>query len=155
MQWKADHEGSNAKALAALGTVDEERLTNLLLEVFSPPHQETPADHQLEKAGRLHFEYRLRAAAASRSWLTAPPAPTCSPRNCSRRPRPFLGTRRFSDMAEKLSAAAGILGAKAMDTRISNLHDAAEMLSIASRPHRKAQRGLVRFHHSPGLRLAG
>ena len=37
MQWKADHEGSNAQALAALGAVDEDRLTSLLLEVFSPP----------------------------------------------------------------------------------------------------------------------
>ena len=62
-----------------------------------------------------------------------------------------LGTRRFSDMAEKLSAAAGILGAKAMDTRISNLHDAAELLSIAFCPQQKGTAGTGEISPQPGL----
>jgi hypothetical protein len=34
-KWKADHEGANGPALAALGPVDEETLARLLVEVFS------------------------------------------------------------------------------------------------------------------------
>lgn len=36
-RWKIDHEGSNWTALAALGPIDEETLTDLLLDVFTPP----------------------------------------------------------------------------------------------------------------------
>ena len=35
-KWKADHEGSNALALAALGSVDEDILIEMLLDVFTP-----------------------------------------------------------------------------------------------------------------------
>lgn len=35
--WKSGHEGANGPALAALGPIDEETLTRLLTQVFSPP----------------------------------------------------------------------------------------------------------------------
>jgi hypothetical protein len=43
-----------------------------------------------------------------------------------------LGSHRFHDAVEELSAAASTLSGRAMDARISRLHDAAETLSDAS-----------------------
>jgi len=53
-RWKAEHEGRNGPALAALGTIDEEHLTELLLGVFAPPIKRLQeiAD-QLEKTGTV------------------------------------------------------------------------------------------------------
>lgn len=53
-RWKADHEGSNGPALAALGAIDEDSLTDLLLDVFTPPlEQLTQIADQLEETGTL------------------------------------------------------------------------------------------------------
>ena len=56
-KWKADHEGRNGAALAALGPIDEESLTELLLDVFTPPVKRLQqiAD-QLEKTGTLNAQ---------------------------------------------------------------------------------------------------
>lgn len=53
-QWKTRHEGSNGPALAQLGPVDEDVLTELLASAFEPPIKrlERIAD-QLEKTGSL------------------------------------------------------------------------------------------------------
>jgi hypothetical protein len=64
MQWKADHEGSNGPALAALGPIGKESLTSLLLEVFSPPCQAAPADRRPAGADRqAYLAHRLGVAA--------------------------------------------------------------------------------------------
>ena len=130
MQWKTDHEGADARALAALGAVDDESLTSLLLEVFTPPVKRLQkiAD-QLEETGRvtsrtvedLRHIIQVMAGGPTPSEMFVAEALVEA--------AGVLGSHRLSDMTEELSSAAGILGAKAMDTRISNLHDAAEMLS--------------------------
>lgn len=53
-RWKTKHEGSNGPALAQLGTVDEDALTELLASAFEPPIKrlEKIAD-QLERTGTL------------------------------------------------------------------------------------------------------
>jgi hypothetical protein len=54
-KWKKDHEGQNGPALAQLGTIDEDRLTELLTEVFSPPIERLQAiADQLEETGELN-----------------------------------------------------------------------------------------------------
>jgi hypothetical protein len=54
-QWKIKHEGGNGPALAELGPVDEDALTELLASAFEPPIKrlEKIAD-QLEKTGTLN-----------------------------------------------------------------------------------------------------
>ena len=134
LQWKADHEGANAQALAALGAVDEERLTSLLLEVFSPPVERLQqiAD-QLERTGTLTSRTVGELRQIIRVMADGPPRSVTFTAELLGQAAELLGSRRFHDAVEELSAAAGILGARDMDTRISNLHDAAELLSAASR----------------------
>jgi hypothetical protein len=53
-KWKTDHEGSNGSALAALGSVSEESLTELLVSAFSPPLERLQMiAEQLERTGML------------------------------------------------------------------------------------------------------
>lgn len=54
LEWKMQHEGSNGPALATLGAIDDESLTELLIGVFAPPIERLQqiAD-QLEKTGTL------------------------------------------------------------------------------------------------------
>jgi hypothetical protein len=53
-KWKTDHEGNNGSALAALGTVSEESLTDLILSAFAPPIERLQQiTDQLEKTGTL------------------------------------------------------------------------------------------------------
>ena len=56
-EWKQKHEGSNGPALAALGTIDEADLTDLLVEVFKPPLARLEAvAEQLEKTGTVNAQ---------------------------------------------------------------------------------------------------
>ena len=56
-KWKTDYEGRNRTALAALGQIDEESLTQLLVDAFTPPIRRLQqiAD-QLEKTGTLNAQ---------------------------------------------------------------------------------------------------
>jgi hypothetical protein len=62
-EWKVKHEGANGQALAQLGQIDEERLVDLLLDVFTPPIErlQSIAD-QLDATGTLnaHTVFELR-----------------------------------------------------------------------------------------------
>ncbi len=52
--WKKAHEGSNAKPLAALGTLREDDLDELLASVFTPPLERLEAiAERLEKTGTV------------------------------------------------------------------------------------------------------
>lgn len=54
-EWKVKHEGSNGPALALLGIIDEDRLSELLVDVFSPPIKRLQAiADQLEQTGELN-----------------------------------------------------------------------------------------------------
>jgi hypothetical protein len=45
-RWKTEHEGGNGPALAALGAIDEEHLTALLLGVFAPPIKQSSSSNR-------------------------------------------------------------------------------------------------------------
>jgi hypothetical protein len=54
-EWKSRNEGSNGPALAALGPIDEEGLTELLTQVFTPPIERLQAiAEQLDRTGTLN-----------------------------------------------------------------------------------------------------
>ncbi|MDR7276007.1 hypothetical protein [Catenuloplanes atrovinosus] len=54
LDWKRLHEGGNRQALAALGSIDEDDLTDLLTEVFSPPLKRLEdLATQLERTGTV------------------------------------------------------------------------------------------------------
>ena len=133
VQWKADHEGSSAPALAALGAVDEERLTSLLLEVFSPPVKRLQqiAD-QLERTGTLTSRTVSDLRQVVRVMADGPARSDLLAAELLAEAAVVFGSHRFSDTAEGLSQAAGILSGKAMDARITRLHDAADALADAS-----------------------
>ncbi len=134
MQWKADHEGSDAQALAALGAVDEERLTSLLLEVFSPPVKRLQQIvDQLEETGTFTSRTVAELRQIVQVLADRPTRSDMLAADLLAQAAGVLGSRRFTDMAEGLAVAASILGTKAMDDRISRLHDAAAELGAASR----------------------
>ena len=150
MQWKADHEGSDAQALAALGAVDEERLTSLLLEVFSPPVKRLQkiAD-QLEETGVLTSRTVAELRQIVRVMADGPTRNDMLAAELLAEATGVLGSRRFTDMAEGLAVAASILGTKAMDTRISNLHGRSRAARLCLAPHRADQRGMVSLPAEP------
>jgi hypothetical protein len=133
MRWKADHEGSNAQALAALGAVDEETLTNLLLEVFTPPVKRLQqiAD-QLEETGHLTSHTVAELRQVIQVMAEGPTGADMLVAEMLANTADVLGTARFSQMAEELAMAADILGSADIGTKISSLHQAAEMLAHAS-----------------------
>ena len=133
-RWKADHEGANGPALAALGPVDEEILARLLAEVFSPPARRLQqiAD-QLEGTGTLTARtlVQLRQVAAV---LNAGPAGTSADTaEMLAYAAVVFSKSTFGDTVEALEAAADALSSRAMAERISELHEIAETLSAAAR----------------------
>jgi hypothetical protein len=56
-EWKIEHEGSNGPALARIGTIDEDLLTDVLTELFAPPVERLDAiADQLERTGTLNAD---------------------------------------------------------------------------------------------------
>jgi uncharacterized protein with PhoU and TrkA domain len=133
-RWKADHEGGNGPALAALGPVDEEILARLLAEVFSPPARRLQQIAvQLEGTGTLTARtlVQLRQVVAV---LNAGPAGTSAyTAEMLAYAAVVFGKSTFGDTVEVLEAAADALSSRAMAERISELHELAETLSAAAR----------------------
>ena len=133
-QWKTDHEGANGPALAALGPVDEETLTGLLTEVFSPPARRLQqiAD-QLEKTGTLTARTLVQLRQVIRVLNAEPAGISADTAEMLAYAAGVFGKSRFSDAVEQLGAAADTLSSRTMDARISDLHDIAEILSTAAK----------------------
>ncbi len=133
-QWKADHEGANGPALAALGPVDEETLARLLTEVFSPPARRLQqiAD-QLEKTGTLTARSLVQLRQVIRVMNAGPAGTSADIAEMLAYAAGVFGKSRFGDAVEQLGAAAETLSSRTLDARISELHDIAETLSTAAK----------------------
>jgi hypothetical protein len=110
-QWKADHEGANGPALAALGRIDDEILDRLLTRVFSPPARrlEQIAD-QLERTGRLTDSTLVQLRQVVRVMNAEP-------------------SRKTGDVAEMLAYAAGVFSRNNFREQVAQLGRAADALS--------------------------
>lgn len=134
VQWKTGHEGANGPALAALGPVDEEALTRLLTQVFSPPAKRLQqiAD-QLEKTGTLTARTLVQLRQVVQVMNAGPARTSADTAELLAYAADVFGKSRFSDVVEELGAAADTLSSRKMDARISELHDIAEILSAAAK----------------------
>jgi hypothetical protein len=136
-RWKTDHEGANGPALAALGPVDEETLTRLLTEVFSPPAKRLQqiAD-QLEKTGTLTARTLVQLRQIVQVMGAGPAGTSAETAEMLAYAAGVFGKSGFSDAVEELQTAAETLSSRAMADRISELQEIAESLSAAARIHR-------------------
>jgi hypothetical protein len=136
-QWKTDHEGANGPALAALGPVDEEILTGLLTQVFSPPAKRLQqiAD-QLEKTGTLTARTLVQLRQIVQVMDAGPAGTSAETAEMLAYAAGVFGTSGFSDAVEELGAAAEALSSRAMAARISELQEISESLSATARIQR-------------------
>jgi hypothetical protein len=118
-QWKTDHEGANGPALAALGPVDEETLTGLLTQVFSPPAKRLQqiAD-QLEKTGTLTARTLVQLRQIVQVMNAGPTGTSAETAEMLAYAAGVFGTSGFSDTIEELGAAAESLSSRAIAARI-------------------------------------
>ena len=136
-QWKTDHEGANGPALAALGPIDEETLTMLLTQVFSPPAKRLQqiAD-QLEKTGTLTARTLVQLRQIVQVMNAGPAGTSAETAEMLAYAAGVFGTSGFSDAVEEVRAAAETLSSRAMAARISELQEISESLSSAARIQR-------------------
>lgn len=114
-KWKADHEGRNGAALAALGPIDEESLTELLLNVFAPPVKRLQqiAD-QLEETGTLNAQTVMELRQVVEVMASSPAGPDVR-------------------TAAMLAEAAGIYSSREFRERVKELREAADLISVMPR----------------------
>jgi hypothetical protein len=133
-RWKTEHEGGNGPALAALGSVDEDTLTELLLEVFDPPVKrlEKIAD-QLEKTGTLNAQAMVQLRQVVDVLASTPAGPDTRTAALLAQAADIFSTSGFRASAASLATAADILPAydRTLVTRIGQLHEAADLVSAA------------------------
>jgi hypothetical protein len=134
-RWKTTHEGSNGPALAALGQIDEETLTGLLLEVFTPPVKRLELiAGQLEKTGTLTAESLRQLRQIVRVMRDTPAGPDAATAAMLMEAAQLFAGRSFSASAKALREAADILPAydSALGRKIAQLHDVADTISALS-----------------------
>jgi hypothetical protein len=135
--WKIDHEGSSGPALAALGSIDEESLTEMLLDVFDPPLKrlERIAD-QLEKTGTLNAEAIIQLQQVVRVMRdSATVGPDRATAAMLMDAAEVYSGRTFYTAAIALANAAEILPSieRALGQKIAQLHEAADLISTSTR----------------------
>lgn len=135
LNWKTKHEGSNGPALAVLGSIDEDRLTELLLAAFDPPVKrlEKIAD-RLEKTGTLNAKTVTELRQIVDVMSITPAGPDARTASILMDAAEIFSSSSFTRAATALGEAADILPNydQAFATRISQLHDAAEAISAAA-----------------------
>jgi len=135
-EWKAEHEGSNGPALAALGAVDEDSLTELLLDVFSPPLErlEQIAD-RLEGTGTLNAQTVEELRQVVDVMTSSPSGPDARTAAWLAEAAEVYGSHRFRNTVLALVEAAALLpgNGSALDSKISELHEIADLISASSR----------------------
>ncbi len=109
-KWKKEHEGSNAQALAALGTVTEEQLGDLLTSVFTPPlaRLEAIAD-RLERTGTVNAQTVLELKQVIDVLAVTGAGIDARSVNALAYAAEVLGTGSFNRSAQQLSYAAETL----------------------------------------------
>jgi hypothetical protein len=133
-RWKSDHEGANGPALDALGPVDDETLTRLLTQVFSPPARRLQqiAD-QLEKTGTLTAQNLVQLRQVVQVMNEGSARTNADAAEMLAYAADVFGRTRFTDTVDQLETAAETLSSRTMADQISNLHEIAETLDAASR----------------------
>jgi hypothetical protein len=130
-KWKRDHEGTNGPALAALGRIDEERLTELLLVVFAPPLERLQriAD-QLEKTGTLNAETVGQLQQIIEVMKDSPAAADRTTAAMLMDASEIYGSRGFREAATQLATAADVLPSleRSLSRAASQMLDAADLM---------------------------
>jgi hypothetical protein len=124
-EWKANHEGRNGPALAALGTIQPNQVIDLLTAAFTPPLDRLKAiTKQLEQTGAVTAE----TVAELQDVLAVMSAPTLGIDARTARLLAFaaevLGTSSFEKSARMLGDAADTL-----PTVVRRIENAAEEIS--------------------------
>jgi hypothetical protein len=138
--WKTAHEGSNGPALAALGPVDEDTLTELLLSVFTPPVERLQqiAD-QLEETGTLNADTVAQLRQVVDVLTSTPAGPSARTAAMLAHAADVFSTRVFQDAAASLGHAADVLPSydRTLKTRVAELQQAADIITATGgRPRR-------------------
>lgn len=134
-KWKIDHEGSNGPALAELGSIREERLTELLVDVFSPPVERLQAiAERLEETGTLNAGTVAELRQIVDVLTNTPAGPDGRTAASLGFAAEVFGDRNFRKAATSLAAAADALPSS---NEIARLREAAEIISAASRNIRR------------------
>ena len=124
IKWKTDHEGSNGPALAALGPVDEDSLTELLLDVFTPPLERLQQiTDQLEETGTLNAQTVVELRQVIEVMSTTPMGLDAQIAVMMVDAAEVYGDPKFHQAAMALADTAEI---------IPQLHEIAELMSNAS-----------------------
>ena len=136
-KWKTDHEGSNGPALATLGAVDEETLTELLVGVFAPPIERLQqiAD-QLENTGTLTAETVAELQQVVKVMRTMPAGPDRAVAGALVDAATIYSKLDLNKAALGLMEAATLLG-----SRVKELRGAANAISDASYGRRRYEQG--------------
>jgi hypothetical protein len=129
-EWKTTHEGADSAALAALGRIDEETLTDLLTEAFAPPIErlQSIAD-QLERTGTLtadslgELKRIIRVLADSPTGLDSLTAKLVADA------AEVYGTPSFNQAASHLADAADVLSVSGFASNSSVIMDAADSIA--------------------------
>lgn len=130
--WKTAHEGSRGPALAALGVVDEDSLTEMLLEVFTPPLErlERIAD-QLEETGELTAQSLVELRQVIEVMSTTSAGVDGQTAALLAEAAEVYGNPRFYEAALALTDAADFL--PGLSDKINQLQDVADVISVSSR----------------------
>jgi hypothetical protein len=109
-KWKTDHEGENGAALAALGPIDEESLTELLTVAFTPPIKRLQqiAD-QLEKTGTLNAQTVTELRQIVEVMQSYPAGPDDRIAALLSEAAETFSNRAFYQAAQQLSEAAEVI----------------------------------------------
>ncbi len=134
-KWKADHEGSNGPALAALGSVDEDTLTEMLLDVLTPPLERLQqiAD-QLEETGTLNEQTVVELRQVIKVMSSTPSGLDAEIAAMVAESAEVFGSYKFNQAAQSLAEAAQIMpNFRNLSDMISQLTDAAELIAASVR----------------------
>jgi hypothetical protein len=125
IKWKTDHEGSNGPALAALGPIDEDSLTELLLDVFTPPLERLQQiTDQLEETGTLNAQTVVELRQVIEVMSTTPMGLDAQTAVMMMDAAEVYGNSKFYQAAMALADTAEIM---------PQLYEIAELMSNASR----------------------
>jgi hypothetical protein len=133
-QWKIRNEGSNGPALAALGPIDEDSLTDLLLAVFAPPvtRLQQIAD-QLEQTGTLSAQTVTQLRQVIDVMTSIPAGPDPRTAALLAQAADIYATLDLQTVAASLSYAADILPGcnQELDTKIAEMRGLADLISTS------------------------
>jgi len=116
--WKTAHEGANGPALAALGTINEEQLTELLVGAFTSPLERLQKiTDQLERTGTLNATSVAELRQVVDVLSTTAGGTDARTAAALAHAAEVFGTSHFNQMVNSLAHAAEVLPAVARDLR--------------------------------------